>query len=226
MGQWGDMWPIEWGGAPTRADVIHRALRSARGVGGSGPEGGIEDAWIRCEAEAIAASESATDRAIANAHGFSATDLLETLERIYGLDPAGTEQDRRERVAAFELEEARADCPTLAAELAAISPHFTIETIPRDEQIVTYGGKWLGARSGLPFYGAVGQRFANYSDAYVLHVNWDVVAAGGLPSLELVARAARLLRERLPAWMDFQVHQLTGGWIAGESVAGFGAVRE
>lgn len=226
MGQWGDMWPIEWGGAPTRADVVHRALRSARGIGGTGPEDSIDDAWLRTEAEAIAASADAVERAIANAHGFSATDQLEPLERRYGLEPTGTEQERRERVAAFELAESRADCPTLDAELAAISPFFSTEIIARDAQIVAVPGRWLAARSGTPFYGAAGQPWANYSDAYVYHVNWSTGAAGGIPR-EVIARAGRLLHATLPSWMDYQIHdESTHGWIAGESVAGFGAVRE
>ena len=232
MGGWGDQWPIEWGGGLTRADRIHRALRVARGetgnpaTSGTGPIGGIEDAYVRAKAETFASGDAAVERALNQNFGFLATDLLETLEERYGLDPAGTEQDRRDAVAAYELEKARADCPSLAAELATISEHLTLEFVARPQQRVMYGGRWMANRSGSPHYGAVSQRHANFSDAYVLHVCWDAVASGlTLPPLATLARVGQLLRERLPAWMDFQVHQLGGSWKAGEAIVGFTAVR-
>ena len=139
---------------------------------------------------------------------------------------AKAEQDRRDAVAAYELEKARADCPSLAAELATISEHLTLEFVERAQQRVMYGGRWMANRSGSPHYGAVSQRHANFSDAYVLHVCWDAVASGlTLPPLATLARVGQLLRERLPAWMDFQVHQLGGSWKAGEAIVGFTAVR-
>lgn len=229
MAEWGDMWPIEFGGAPSQADRVHRALRVARGetgdprTSGTGRLGGIEDSWVRCEAESLAAGDDAIERATNQNFGYLATDRLATLEQRYGLEPSGTEQDRRDAVAAFEREEARADCPSLLAMLQEISPHFGLEYTDRDQQIVTYAGKWLASRTDSD---GTAQRHANYSDAYVLHVTWDVAAAGGLPSRALAARAGRLLRARLPGWMTVWLHQLTGGCLAGYAVAGFTAVRE
>lgn len=228
MGGWGDQWPIEWGGGLTRADRIHRALRVARGetgnpaTSGTGPIGGIEDAYVRAKAETFASGDAAVERALNQNFGFLATDLLETLEERYGLDPAGTEQDRREAVAAFELEEARADCPSLLELLQELSPHFALEYIERDQQVVMYAGKWLESRTTSD---GSAQRWANYSDAYMTHVTWDVVAAGGLPTPELLARAGRRLRARLPGWQDFQIHQLDGGFVLDETPLDFGALR-
>jgi hypothetical protein len=212
MGGWGDQWPIEWGGGLTRADRIHRALRVARGetgnpaTSGTGPIGGIEDAYVRAKAETFASGDAAVERALNQNFGFLATDLLETLEERYGLDPAGTEQDRRDAVAAYELEKARADCPSLEAELKEISPLFSIITYDRDVSTVFCAGKWLAPRSGVPNYGyRVSQRWANFSNEYVMRVGFDVVANDGLPAPGLILRAAALLRERLPAWMDFWI---------------------
>lgn len=229
MGEWGDMWPLDWGGAPSQADLVHNALRVARGetgdprTSGTGKVGGIEDSWVRCEAETLAAGDDAVERALNQNFGYLATDRLATLEQRYGLEPSGTEQDRRDAVAAYEREEARADCPSLLAMLQALSPYFALEYIPREKQIVMYAGKWLASRTGSD---GGAQPWANYSDAYMTHVTWDVVAAGGLPTPQLLARAGRLLRERLPGWQDFQIHQLDGGWVADESIADFGAARE
>lgn len=228
MGEWGDLWPIDWGGAPSRADLVHKALRTARGetgdprTSGTGPIGGIEDSWVRCEAETIAAGDDAVERAVNQNFGYLATDHLSKLERRYGLEPSGTEQDRRDAVAAFELEEARADCPSLLELLQELSPHFALEYIERDQQVVMYAGKWLESRTTSD---GSAQRWANYSDAYMTHVTWDVVAAGGLPTPELLARAGRRLRARLPGWQDFQIHQLDGGFVLDETPLDFGALR-
>lgn len=229
MGGWGDMWPIDWGGAPSRADLVHRALRVARGetgdprTSGTGKIGGIEDSWVRCEAESIAAGDDAVERAVNQNFGFAATDHLAKLEQRYGIEPSGTEQDRRDAVAAFELEKLRADCPSILEMLQGLSPFFALDYIARDEQIVMYAGKWLESRSSGD---GRAQPWANYSDAYVLHVTWDVVTAGAPPSPEMLARAGRLLRARLPSWQAFQIHALSGGWVADESMADFGAARE
>lgn len=229
MAEWGDMWPLEWGGAPSRADRVHKALRVARGetgdprTSGTGPLGGIEDSWVRCEAETIAAGDSAIERAVNQDFGFLATDHLEKKERLYGIEPVGSEQDRRDALEAFELEKLRADCPSLLAMLQALSPHFGLEYIARDQQIVMYAGRWLASRTTSD---GGAQPGANYSDAYTTHVTWDVAAAGGIPPAPLLARAYKLVRARLPAWQDVQIHQLEGGWIADESRAGFGAARE
>lgn len=207
------MLPLELGGGPSPVDLVHDAIRSARGVKGTGPVGGLEDDYLRAESEAIEAGEAAVERAALQAFGFTATDHLPVLEALYNLPPEGTEQDRRNRVAAFELEQARGDLPTIGAALAALSAFWSIILPTRAESTITLQGKVLAPRDGSVYYGApASQNHANYSDEHVLHVAWDIVAAGGMPSDQLVVETARMLRRRLPAWMDFSIHQLEDGF--------------
>lgn len=183
-------------------------MRSARGKGGSGPEGGIEDAWLKAKAQAIATAEATMERAARQAFGFSATDFVPVLEALYRLPNEGNEQERRERITEFEARPARADIPALEASLKELSPLFSIITYPRELSTIAYQGKWLAPRADVPTYGDGpyrSQPWANYATEYVLRCGFDVVANGGLPDPALILRAAALLRERLPAWMTFQI---------------------
>ena len=211
----GDMLPLELGGGPSPVDLVHNAIRSARGVRGSGPVGGLEDGYLRAESEAIEAGNAAVERAALQAFGFTATDHLPVLEELYALPPEGTEQDRRDRVAAFEREPARADIPAIVDALALISPFWSVITPTRDESTITLSGKVLAPRDGsIPYGGWASQNHANYADESILHVAWDLVAAGQMPSTVIIADTARMLRRRLPAWMDFSLHQLDDGFYA------------
>lgn len=218
MGGWGGQnpWPFQWGGGTTDIEDTHKAIRANRGIGGSGPEGGLEDAWLWEEAAALVANEKAVERAALQEFPFLATDHIPVYEMRFGLPPLGTLQDRRAAIDLFVAQEARADVPSLEQELLAISPFLGFEIPTRAQSTLTLQGKTLAPRvAGFPSYGGrVSSNYANYADEFIFHVTWDVVGAGtALPNDGVTAAVIRLMNERLPAWQDWVFHQLGGGFF-------------
>lgn len=230
--------PFRVGGGPTAAESAYSVLRQAVGTGGSAAnDRGIEGLWRRSEAKGLAAAASSMRRAMLQAFPYLATDLLPYYERILGLVPQGSEEERRQAVVA--LWTANADNPTqvLLAQLQRIDARLSLIEEPHSRAAtVQYGRAFAPHDPALeaPAFGLTRGhvQFPNYSTDMILRVLFSVGHTGPLTGAELliVERVKSELRKALPSTTDFTIAVdvglggTPGLWHVGSTPIGFGGV--
>lgn len=224
---WGDAWPLEFGGAPTREDLAYRALKSAVGKGGSAEnEGGIDGLWRRCKAAGLAAASSAVERAALQAFPHLATDHIPVYEEVFGIVPpeGATDEDRRIAIVAAYTARVAENENELLVGLLAIDPRFSLAVIPRALAWYVQAGKAFEPQDGIPTYGPVAKSTPCPNASSDFYVPVLLTIATVLPTpvdVASVAKAKRYLRAMLPSWVDFSVITSTGPFLADVSPLDF-----
>ncbi len=216
-------YPFQYGDGPTPVEKNYRALRSAVGVGGAGPVGGLEDAWRICKARAITAAMQPVEAAVMQAFPYKMTDHLSLWEGHLGIAQADTEEERRAAVAAAILAKVSADIPTIRAELQSIDPNADVESVAYANCTIVQFGKAFGPRPGAsgPAYGSgisSGISFngwPNFSTDFILHVRYTLT--GSQTQIPAASRFAlsRYLNDVLPSWVDYVIYVGTGFYLDG-----------
>jgi hypothetical protein len=212
---WQNPLPFRIGGK-TRTKTIHQDLRAAYGENGPGPEGGLDDLWLRAEARAMARARDSLLRAYAQSWPQRAPFPRgwEDLLAIRALDTL----DERQQACALALTgQALAACPDMLEALQRIDPGFTIEEIPYEQVGLVQFGRDFGFLPGVPGFaystGVWAARkssaWPGYSDVFVLYVRWSG-AGTEIPAASITA-AERYLAEVLPTYMDWSLYNLSEG---------------
>jgi hypothetical protein len=213
---WRNPLPFQVGGDPSSTELVYAALRSARGQGGSGPEGGVRDLWDRARATAIAKGSEAVERAVLQAFPRTMTAHLPVWERILGVPEEETLPARQRAIELAMTAQIDATYPGLRDSLQKIDPAFTIEWVPPEEAMTTMAGRIFQQLPGtvglLPFFpdGRKSTAWPNYSDGFVVRVRY-VQVPGVQPSDDVMSKARELLQNQLPAWVDFDLYLLSAG---------------
>lgn len=218
---WRNPLPMKLGGKPSATSTIYKALRQALGKSfGSasdlaiGPEGGLRDLWTKCEARAVAAAISVWEHAIWQAFPHTATSFIRVWEDMLLVSPIGSLYERQEAVALKYTRRIDATVPGLRRSLKEIDENFDVELVLYDLTIVTVQGKAFGplpGASGEPYGSGLwaareSTAYPNYSDIFIVRVRYIGVLT---PQLEF--QAADLLDDVLPAWVDFEIYNLSDG---------------
>jgi hypothetical protein len=218
---WGNPLPMQLGGHPTMTETVYRQMRLALGKSygiendlAIGPEGGLRDLWTRCEAREVAAELSVWEHAIWQAWPHTATSFLRVWENMLLIAPTGSEAERQERAAEKYTRTIDATVPGLRRQLKEIAEDFDVEAVPYDLSTTTVLGKAFG-----PLPGALGAAYGtgawasrestewpNFSDIYIVRV-----LHAGTTTNEILARAADLLDDVLPSWIDFEFYAVADG---------------
>lgn len=203
---WHNPFPFQFGGGPTRTESMYLAMRSVMGGEDGralGPVGGLEDEWRRARAKTFAALDATQEIAIRQFWPSTATVHLTAWEARTGIDLEPNDAARRAALVAWTREKVRADCPSLEARLAAMSPYFSLYVTPWEETMASQLGYWLNP----PEYGG-GLQWPGYSDGYVLRAVWDHEASGvAYPPEPLLGQLKRFLNDTLPSWVDWRIQQ-------------------
>lgn len=213
---YGDAFPFSFGGAEADAERIWRELRKLIGEGGPGPEGGLEDLWRQCKAQAIAAALGAYERAVLQAFPQTATDHLPLVEKMLGTS-AATPHERRAAATTAYTRELGADVPTLRAELQQIDARFDV--LDRDPATVetTQLGKTFEGRGDE----LIASAKPNYSGFDEIVVTYDLADGDEVPPATSLAAAESYLNEALPSWVDHYVIAADLGFYLDESPLDF-----
>ena len=214
---WHNACPFELGGGPTEEENVYEAMRRAVGEGGSAvSDAGIDGLWRQARASAIAALGTCAERAALQALPDRATDHLGEYEGLLGLVPAGAERERRDAVVAEYARRLYADLPHLSAELQKLDARLRIEMLDPSRAFAIVPGRAFGPRGAgsedAPPYGPTSATaWPMYATAFHLRVLFAVGSAPLSPADRAsVARAKSILRDVLPAWMDFSVRTKVG----------------
>jgi hypothetical protein len=199
--------------APSREELVYRALRSAAGKGGFAEDEArsIDGLIRRVRARAIAAIADMGERAALQAIPTYASDLLPYYERLVGLtaDPDLSEQDRRSAAAALYALQLAGDVPSIAAALQQIDARFAIFTAAPATSTTTIAGRAFEDLAGeLPFGGGrQSTAFPNYATVLVLFVLLELGdgVAPNAAERRSMKLARRLLHDVLPATNDLQI---------------------
>lgn len=214
MGAIGGLTPLafELGGDDSDMEIVYRTLRLAvGGDSGAGPEGGIEDFWRICKAEAIWAGMESMERAAMQALPQFATDHLEVYEDLLHVPRESTDAERAVAVTLAFCLQLAADIPSLTQDLKAIDSRFAIQSIDYDKATLVHFGKAFGPRDGSVPYGSgvssgvTASSWPNFAHEVVLHVVWEASASAPTPTGEVLAQAKRLLNSALPSHVDFSI---------------------
>jgi hypothetical protein len=195
--------PLRVGGGKSETHRAYDVIRSAVGRGGSAPYDSMEDSWRRARARGLAAATSAGRRAVYDYFPHLTTDGLRYHERVLGITPpvGSSEAARRDVVVEQWTAQFSATIPSLTEQLQRIDSRFSIIAVPSDQFVTTVMGEAFG-----PDFGGIGYSVApNYSTGFVLHVLLDVGPNPPPTVLRAVERAKRLLRRRVPSWVDYHV---------------------
>jgi hypothetical protein len=193
-------------------DDLYQALRSAVGEGGSAEQDAttIDGLWRLCRARAIASVASFGERAATQAFPDRATDLLPYYERLLRPIATGeTDDERREAAALSYALQIASSVRDIAIALRAIDPRFNVTaTLPAQSDTTLFGRAFEGLDGSLPFGGGrKSTRYPNYSTEFILFVVLDL-GGGVQPTTvdrRLMASAAQLLNNVLPAFNDWQI---------------------
>ncbi len=216
---WGNPLPLSLGGGPTLTELIYDSIRKAHGRGPNGsqaigPVDGIRDLWTIIEARAIACALSHWEHALWQAFPHTSTSFVVVWENLLLLPSTGELAERQKAVAAAYTRQIDATIPGLREQLKEIDAGFDVDTIPDDLTITTMVGKEFGPLPGVSGH-AYGSGLAatrestawpNFSDNFILRVRYI-----GTPTEEQFARAASMLNDVLPAWVDFDIYVLSEG---------------
>lgn len=215
---WHNGWPFQWGGGPSDAEAIYRAMRNAVGDGGAGPEDGIEDCWRQARAIGLAAAGAGNLRATMQGFPRHASDALPYFEEVLGL-PAGPDDhqaERQERVADAWYSERSGVLQDLLLELQRIDATFAYLHPGWDKSTTTRHGRFFAPRDGSEPFGFADGRAAtawpNESDMFrstALLPLADPTQHGPVV-LKQLEQARALLGDSLPAWEDFYLVTDTG----------------
>lgn len=211
MGSIGGLNPLPYhcGGGPSGVERIYSAMRRVVGTGGSAPDqSGLDGLWRRCRAHGIAAAWSAVERATLQFFPHLATDGLPYYSRVTGLVQGRDEPDAaiRQRVWAAFVASLRADCPSIAMDLAALDARVSL--LEPDMTVTTQHGRAFGPLPGATEDPAmVTSVCPNYSTDFVLYVLFDVGHEGALTTSEqrTLKQIESYLRGVLPAWVTFVI---------------------
>lgn len=214
---WHNGWPFQWGGGPSDAEAIYRAMRNAVGEGGSGPEDGIEDSWRQARAIGLAAAGAGNLRATLQAFPQHATDGLPYFEDVLGL-PAGPDEhlvERQARAAAAWHSERSGVLPDVLLELQRIDPTFAYLHPEWEKSSTTRHGRFFAPRDGSAPFGFADGRdstaWPNESDMFRIIALLPVADPDHGPRvLRKLEQARALLGDALPAWEDFHLVTSTG----------------
>lgn len=214
---------FEIGGSPSMQERYYKMLREAVGVGGSGADGSIVEAWRMARARGLVAA-FADDRAAAQNWVNLVTDFLPIYEEILDLfeNIDLDEQERRDAVTTKLTRLIEPVHDELEADLQAIDSRFEIIEPSRATFAITHYGR--GFEDYNPASSeAAGPAFGdNYSATLWPNASTDFVcqikiAIESQDITEEIKRkienAKNLLREALPSWIDF--------WIADNTDRGF-----
>lgn len=199
--------------APTREDLVYRALRSAAGKGGfaENETGSIDGLIRRIRARWIAAVSDMGERSALQAFPNHATDLLPYYERLLGLtdDPDLTLEERQAAAAALYTLQQSADLPSLRVALQQLDARFDALVGAPETSTTTIAGRAFEDMAGeLPFGGGrQSTAFPNFASVFVLRVLLDL-GDGVLPDIterRAMKLARRLLHDVLPATNDLQI---------------------
>lgn len=217
--------PSRLGGGPGEAAKAYDLLRRAVGEGGSAEDdSGIEGLWRRAKARALAAGTSAYRRAVLQAWPHLSTDALPYYERVLGIVPTTgtTEEDRRRAVVTRWTAKLSAVRGSLEDALQAIDARFSLVHVSHDLATATVAGRTFGPLdSSLETPAMSAATWAHYSTDHHLQVRFAAGYTGALTLADQrrVEAASDLLRQRLPAWVTFEVS--TGdSFVVGESGLG------
>lgn len=198
---WHQPWPLTWGGGPTEDEAIYQAWRDALGSLPAKDDSGIDGLWRQCRSSAIASVDTFVERAVMQAFPQVATDHLRLWEEYLGINPVGTDEERRRAVVSAYIRKPRADGPTIAEYLENLDSRFSIKDY--------HPSKGVSTVIGMPF----SSRAANFSTDYRL----QVLLSGGDPTnpldLDILQTAKAYLNEVLPAWIDFQLATSVGFYL-------------
>lgn len=231
---WDNPWPLEWGGGRTLVEKHYDFLRKAPGRGGVAvdEEESIDALWRQAKANAMAALEAFSERALSEAFPNRATSLLPYYEWLCGIPvPQGANNEERRAEASRRYTfEVPASVPALSDELTAIDPRLSILDIPWDQVETTYEGRAFEDFASAEPYGG-GRKSTitpNYSTSFDVVVLFDLSATGGVPTPDdarIIDRVKDYLADVLPSWVEFRVISSVG-FILDSSpmdITGFGS---
>jgi hypothetical protein len=238
----GNPFPFMLGGGPTDVESTHRTLRAMVGNGGAAAEGTIEDEWRFAKARGLAAAASAEGRAVHQFFPMFATDAIPTYEDKLGIvpPPEACEAERRQVVWEQWVKVISATASNIETELQKISPYFSVVPIDRKYTKTTIPGRYFEDHEigdpeacGPAFGGGrTHTAFPNYSTQFVCYVQFDTGSTGYITESQkrLINRAKDLLNTVLPAWVGFQISQVTeisgDGFILDLSLLDLGAFNQ
>lgn len=218
---WSNPLPMKLGGKPSLTQVVHKALRQTHGLSFSpytelaiGPVEGLRDLYTKCEARVIAAALSKWEHALWQAFPHTATSFIPLWEDMLLVAPSGSLYERQAAVAEKYTRSPDATVPGLRVSLKRIDERFDVEQVPYESQYITVQGRMFGplaGASGSPYGSGASASvestyYPNFSDVYIERVRYD-----GVPTETIIAKAADMLDDVLPAWMDFTIYNVGSG---------------
>lgn len=211
--------PFKIGGGPSNTEQANTVLKQSVGIGGTSPDGTIRAEWFLAKARGLAASMS-DERALNQSFPDLATDFLPVYEEILGTPPApdDSDQDRRNQNTTLWTLSNTSVTDDLETALQEISENTSIENISRTVTTVTQIGRAFQDEtpgdpdaSGPPFNIGKQTEWPNYSNEMRCYVNYGVSGTPTALDFKKVEESKNILRDRLPAWVDFQVAQNSTG---------------
>lgn len=206
---WSNAFPLELGGQTSHIEDVYAALRAAVGKGGTGSdENGLEACWRAAKALAIASATDAYERAVLQAIPEHASEHIPVYERLLGIAPGSddNEEDRRLAVVLAWTARVQATVYDLGRSLRDISAQLSIEDEDHDLATVAMLGKMFPAygdeSTGVPGY-------PNFSTEFLLRVRYTLTAGETSIPERVRVMARRFLNTALPAWVDWQLLQVT-----------------
>lgn len=200
---------------------IYDALFQAVGDGLRGQPDSIVEAWRMAKAEGLTVA-SRDGRAILQAWPSTAYDFIPVYEEILGVtvDPTLTTEQKQQALSVAYTQAIDAVLGSIAAQLAAIDPAFTVVEYPYEQAVTTETGvrafeDWdpLDPLASGPAYGLATRShtlWPNYSTDFILYAWLDTPGSLSVSDQRSLTAAAEQLNTILPAWVDFRVFKSAG----------------
>ncbi len=228
----GNPFPIELGGGPSSTQKIYQTLKHAVGIGGAAEDGTIEADWRFAQARGLRAGWS-IDRAVNQAWPSLATDYIQVYEEMLLLNPGSlSDEERRKQILDRYTRSIDSSAGGIEEDLQEIDPLFSVINVDRDTARTTMFGRGFEDEApgdtdacGPAFGGGrKSTAWPNYSTDFVSIVRYDL-ATGGLTAeaQRRIERAKGLLREVLPAWVDWWIFIGEPGFVLDQSLLDGGA---
>lgn len=231
--------PFPFGGGPTGPEQAFATLKALVGVGGSGPDDGIEGAWRWAKARALAAMSADEERGVNQSYPDRCTDALPVYEEILGLTNAGLlEQERRQLVVDRWTEAVSSQSDHLGDKLSEIDArmsvmeHTAVIMARQDIRDATPGRMFedydptdpLACGPAFTVSGArTWTNFANPSDEFVCTVIVDIDSGDMTTEIaRRIERAKAMLCECLPSWCTWRFVPNKARFTLDESLLDFG----